>query len=386
MAYHKYLDLDGMGIFFWFQLGWWDTETRQQRIEEATETLEWFTKKGYEYINYFVYMYNEHWTNEHYEHLYPWRRSKKPGEPFFLHRIRPKWLRSFEAWNELLLQTGHRSRRCDHMARYCWLPWATGRNVNGVRGFFHPAALEHQVHFANELNRIEREIYGDEGLSARVINEPNHNEWLPGFDYTGYNGRSDGGLHAIHDWLRDYYEEGLKGDVDLQRILVDTSTSEANPFVGAHPCPKCTTRTLGDDKYLTPNKKRQVMLVNHGYSVPQNVGAPYNLWLGSAWGPPHVHWFGGDGGSGAFKKIAKGHKLYFPDGTLIWAQGDPGQTRRLCKKIFEPAVAAGKYAGYSITCFETLQGWPWIENFKLSEIHRGRINAAVNAHKAAYGD
>ena len=387
MAYHKYLSLDGMGIFLWFQMGWWNKDTRQQRIEEARETLEWFAKKGITTIDYFAWLFTDTWDNAHFAHLHPYARTKKPGRPFQLNRIRTKWLRSIHAWNDVLLQSGCRGRRCDNMARYCYVPFQAGRNVNGVRGFFDKRALQYQVALGLEINRIEYEVYGAFNLlSWRGLNEPSHHEILPGFDYTGYAGRLDGGLHAIHDWLRDYYEEAMSGYVGVNRVVVDTSLCEANPFIAEEPCPKCTTRTLGNDKYLTATGKRQYQLVNHGYSVPKNVGPGYDIWLGGNFPPPHVHWWGGDGGAGAFKELAKGHKLYDPEGRLIWAQGDPQQTRQLCNKIFQPAAAKGRLSGYQITCFETLQGWPWIENFKLSEIHRGRINAAVNAYKTAYGD
>ncbi len=366
---HPLLQFDGMGIFLWFQLGYWDEDTRTKRIEEALETLAFFANLGYSAVNYFAWLYTGTWDNQHFNHLCPYPRNAQGL--FELGPVKDKWMRSLEDWHNVLTAVGIKGLCCDFMARYCWKPFAAGNNANGVKGFFDPEALQYQIGLGNAINVVALED------QRRMMNEPKHLDILPGADYS-QGPKDDVGLHTIHDWLRDYYEGCLKEFGQVQDILLDVSGSEADPFVEGHACPKCGDKILGDRKYLDENGKRQHNRVVHGVSLVEDIpGSGYHHWLGGDWHyPKHVHWWGGDGGTKDFKHKARGYKLRRPNGGVLWAQGDAEQTYDVVRSVLDQAKRANNYrAGYQLTCFESLKGWPFIENFRLDQLDKERIEA-----------
>ena len=373
----KYLQFDAMGGFFDFQRGWWDKDTRQQTIDRFTPVLDRFANKGIRDVNYFAAMVDNTWHNAHYRHLSPWPRSDKAGRPFDLSQIRNKWLRSFEAWNQLLKDTRHRPVRCDYMWGYTFLPFEY--NVNSVEGFETAEGFQFQVEFGKALNAVEREVFGPSyRVKARPINECRHGSGPGG---------SDEMLHFWMNWHADYYREALASHVRLRDLFVDSHGSEGAhaAFVPPHPCGKCG-RTLGSTEFLNPEGRVQVNIVNHSYSIPEDVGYGFYKCVKSpTYRPPATFWCGGDGGAHDLAK-ARGYQLIREDtGRVVWAQGDKQQSKKLVKKILREGGRFGHRVGYQITCFETLRGWPWIEHFSMDTIDWARINGFVNGYKLALG-
>jgi len=254
---------------------------------------------------------------------------------------------------------------------YTWLPFKF--NVNHVQSFYDPHAAPYQWEFGRALCEQEAVVYNTGKVSVRPINEPRH-----------YG--QDWELHFWHDWHREYYLEALRAHVDIRDLYIDSSLCEGAhaAFVPEHPCPKCG-RPLGGAEFLFDGRRPQINVINHGYSIPSDVGESFHHWAKSPlWKPPAMLWCGGDGGA-QDRSAADGFKLKDDKGRVIWAQGDKRQTNRLLKKIYKTAKRNAHRAGYQITCFEIFQGYPWEEHFSVETIDWKRINGAVCAHRVVFG-
>ena len=294
---------------------------------------------------------------------------------FILNQFNQKWFKGYRAWMKLLKETGNTPLACAFMSRYCGLPFE--KNINGVRGFWHLKALRFQVRFVSRIIQIEMSVFGkDHKPKFRMINEPAH------------NGNHEM-LHVIADWhLEIYLLSKLGKFVELKNLFFCSGECEGAHahFVERHKCPKCRPGETYGDGYFGGHfgDIREVQIINHGYSLEENIGDELYHYLGSAWRPPACLWCGGDGGAGPYMNIAKGHALYDDKGRMLWRQGNAVQTGRLVKKLYAEAKRHRKYVGYQITFFESLQGWPFIENFKRKNIHWARVMACVREHLKAF--
>jgi hypothetical protein len=369
----KRVQIDGMGIFCgWFMPYWWEGgDTRKWIIEQAELLFARYRETGVNVINFFLWLYDEHPSNAYMAHITPWERDD--NGVFDLSKRDNKWYDGLNCFLELMRIGGIEPLPCHFMARYGFLPFS--KNRNGVSGFYDPRATPFQNKLINDVTLLQATRW--QSPKARMMNEPNH-------------AGQDDKLHLIADKHRDWYlQTHLKRYVALEDLFFDSSTSEGvyAHFVGSK-CPKCGYQ-FG---YIGGNTRR-IQVVNHGYSIPQNLAEKgFSRFLGSNWNPPSGYWLGGDAGAGDLKHLAEGHALYMPYGAgwkMIWRQGSPEQTYQMCKKAFQAAKEAKKNTGVQITHFETLQGeerrWPLKEDFRKNKILWARVKAAVDAEKEVYG-
>jgi len=367
------IEVDGMGLVCGgFLREMWDSDNRPLIVSDFKATLTGFRDEGASKFHFFAYAYDGTGSNQYQSKVCPFRRVTK-GEnkgKYNLSQKNEKYFKLLKTAVRLIFEAGLEPVPCFFMNRYNELQFRN--NVNGVSEFWDERAERFQIQMINWVQETivaaakaagkERKFY-----YGRLINEPAHN---------GNSVR----FHRIHDWLRNMYEGSmLKQWVPLKRLYVDTGECEAHPFMKEHPSPKDPNFIIGDNRYLTPNGKAQIRIINHGYSIPENIGPEFYLWAKSpSWPKPSMWYAGGDGGSGN-ADLAKGHKLKDPNGRVLWSQGDEEQTYRMCREIFREAENKNKLAGYQITFFETLVGWPLREDFRMAEL--GRLRAVVRAYK-----
>lgn len=370
----KYLQVDGMGMFFaWFARHWWKPATRQMAIEKAHRIVRYMRRRRVTALNYFAWFRSpdsDH-INDYVKPMCPFPRQKTGDKLFILSRIRNKYLRCLEDWQKILKAEDLPGLMCFDMARYCEFPYE--RNVEGVPGFFHPTALEYHCSFIDTVLEIEYSVWNKIPYGCRILNEGGH---------YGSHER----FHMLGDYHRDVYEySDLIKYVPPKKMFFDRSLSEGVSmwFLGEVDCPKyshpvsyCTGK-IGSPKYLIDGKYRQIQTINHGYTMWENVSLEeMAIYLGSAWRPPSVWWMGGDGGAGP---EAKGHALWRPNPNgshhLLFQQGDGDQIKELVHRSQTMAKAKGFLIGYQITFFEWLQEnwdeWPMMEECTIKRLIEG---------------
>jgi len=409
----RYLQADVMGcIFGWFAPLWWEAATKNYAREQLARTAAWFSEKHVGAIKFFSWWYGlrlDDPGNAYVHKCCPFPRAKKAGEPFILKTVRPKYLRMLEDALEILKDAGNRALQVGFMPRYSDIVFRN--NVNGVAGFMDERGWPYQIDFINACLDVERRVYGEIAAGYCPENEIAH----------GGNHRM---LHKVADWARTIYSESnMANMVKMVKLYMDITDSEAAkaPFSGQDRCPyyngsptEYCNGTIGSDFFLGPYKRREVQTINHGYSIPENIGTDVDVYFGSAWGAPSVWWLGGDAGAGAEKEKAEGTALYSPGDqpAKIWAQGSPSQTGHLLRHVMKKGALKNKPVGYQMTFFRTLQGYPEgcepaaaVRKFKVGDEVRTwplaecfqrevftkteeakRLNKAINAHVAAYGD
>ena len=381
-----YFEIDGMGFFMWFLFHYWDRDTRQYVIDAADETIAEYAKYRPRNIHGFMWVRDTTESNAHFRPMCP-HPSNDDGF-FDLSEIKNKYLRAVEAWAELMKKHGVDFAACAYMARYCFYPFE--HNVNNVSSFYDPRALQFQINFVNAILDVIATVFGETYRPYfRMINEPAH-------------GGSHHRLHVITNWHANLYTESKLIDrVPYWNLYCDESGS-AGAIGWAHerlPCPKYNPNvpeplcdgTIGGNVNggsINPNTRKPIVIVNHGYSIIENWndrdGA--RAYAGSAWPQDSAWCAGGDGGAGAFKELARGYKIHMnddPNQPVIWAQGDANQTHELNYTAVDFGFKKQRDIRVQLSHFETLRGWPLMENYEKSFVDWERVAAAADGHDAA---
>lgn len=377
----QFFQIDGMGIFLWFLLYYWDEETRPWVKERAVETIEMFASYKPDSLLFFSWMRDQSVGNAHFRPMCPYPTDS--NGLFILDQIKDRYLRGFEEFCLICKNAGLDIQACIFMARYCWFPYQ--HNVNGVSSFYEQSALPFQVNFIDHLLTIIYSVYGYV-RQIRQINEPSHH---------GQHHR----LHVISNWIRDTYKESkIIQMVPDTGMFMDESSSGAvlAPFHEKLDCPKynpnvpeslCPDGKIGGDLIgfsTDPKDRKPVAIVNHGYSIPQDrSGEGQESYMGSAWPKDSSWWAGGDGGTRHFS-LARGHKIHEnndpADPRIQFAQGDGKQTEELMEGVVGDGHKRGRNCGGQLAFFEVLQGSPMIENCQVDQFHRDRIHGAATGH------
>ncbi len=376
----RLFQIDGMGIFLWFLLYYWDEDTRPWIKERACETMEMFATYKPNSLLFFSWMRDQSEANAHFRPMCP--HPTDSNGLFLLNEIKDRYLRGFEAFCVICKNAGLDIQACIFMARYCWYPYQ--HNANGVSDFYDLGALEFQVQFIDLLLAIIYSVYGYV-RQIRQINESSHH---------GQHHR----LHVISNWIRDTYRESkiIQMVPDVGMFMDETgSAAVLAPFHEKLDCPKynpskpeplCPDGKIGGDLInfsTSPKDRKPVAIINHGCSIIEDRGPGQNAYMGSAWPEDSSWWGGGDGGTREFS-LARGHKIHAnndpADPRIIFAQGDGSQTEELVEGIVGDGHKRGRNCGHQLTFFEVLQGWPMIENCQVDQFHRDRILGAAQGH------
>lgn len=378
----EFLQIDGMGIFLWFLLYYWNDDTRLWIKERACETVEMFSKYRPDSLLFFAWLRDQSESNAHFKPMCPFPTD---GNGFFdISQIKEKYLRAFEEWCVICRDAGIDIQVCVYMARYCFFPFE--KNINGVSGFYDQKALPFQVHFINQLISVVIEVYGYI-REIRGLNEPIH-------------GGDHHKLHVISNWTRDTYRNSMiKDKVPIRGVFLDESGSAGvlAPFHEKLDCPKydpdqpeplCPDGKIGGDLIgfsENPEDRLPIAIINHGYSIlkDKQTNDGQAKYIGSAWPKKSSWWGGGDGGT-RFHSDALGHKVHEnndpTDPRIWWAQGNGPQTGELTQSIVHDGHERGRNCGYQVTFFEVLQGWPMIENCQRDQYDQDRILKAAEGH------
>jgi len=360
-----FCQVDIMGGFIGdFQ--WTYYQSPKEAKEKWNQTLERYRKLGVGRIKFFVWCADPHPTNKYIKDICPYLKIDEDSWIYDLSRWDERWFESYIAFLKLLKEKDLKPLVCAFMARYGDTPFKVGHNVNSVSGIYDKEARKYQIKLINRLLRIERNIFGeDHEIHFEIMNEPHHD----GTDRT---------VHAVADFHRDIYlQSNLKDEVKLINLYLDCHNEASLAHFTGSVCPKC-----GYQFDFIGKPKRQVQVIEHGYSIPENLDERFDAFLLSGWNPPSCLWLGGDGGSGDKMGLAKGYALYNSGGKIIWRQGDANQIYQLCYEALKKAIEKKKEIGFQLAHFETLQKdreWPLREDFSEERILWARVKAMTKA-------
>lgn len=373
----KEYTIDGMGIYLNFMRLYWHIANRPEAIATFKPLLKKFRKKRASKLHYFLWINDGTASNAYQNHLTPYYKIKT-GEnrgKYDLGEFTNKFIICYTKWLELLKEADLTPVVCGFMDTYCEVPFR--KNVNNVDHFWHDRAFRFQRKLMRKVLRIEKAVFGaDHWPCARWINEP----------------RAHGDKHVWDHKLADYHVKAYKAIqewVAIWNFYIDSSLREASHahFTERHACSKCRPGDMygdghfGSDDFIHPgNKRPQIHVINHGYSIPQNLEDDFYTWMNSPqWRKPAKCVIGGDGGAGKHKDEALGYAITRPDGHIIWRQGNGQQTYDLVATSLQAAKDKNHYLEYQLAMFEVLKGWPLQEQYKRSNVHWPRHNAVRDA-------
>ena len=376
--------LGALGIFLCFLRTAWKEKDQIQAEEQMMQLLAKFASYGFKYIDFFDWLSDGKPEHKFLNEKTPFHNYRLDGKLIFrLKEYDPRWWELFEQFLRMLKLFKFVPCNQYIMDRYCYYPFASGNNEEGVEGFWTEKAFKYIEKLVVDLTVKTKEVFGNKHL-IKFINEPAH-------------GGNDAKFHEIALFHRRLFEAirplyTTKRQA-LKKVITDNSMSEAGQLLlcwhsggeAGQVCPKCGRKLIdifGKTYATEPWMKRLRIGEQHSISIVQDLEAGHkslSAFFGSA--NKKARWHEDGGASDC--SIAKGIKF----GNLCFA--DAKQYGDMCETVWLVQKNHSKKKKCYVCIFpvETLKiiGKQIIEDYRIEVILWDRFDEMLKRYKKVFG-
>jgi len=358
-----------LGFWSWFRNEAWDPKCQRDIEEAALQTAIKSRMYGMSEIDGFLWLCDGKASHNALSWKAPWVWFEKDGKRVFdLDRHEPRFFELYDRMLVILQAAGqdfgpHGTMR----PGYCKYPFEN--NVNGIRGFNDPKAVEYQVKLTRKICELHKARYGaSHKVWWKPYNEPNHGGKVKAY-------------HEIMKFHQRIWEEALIDYTDLRHVVVDMTLCEGG--IGElreyHACSKPGPYCFGNGWHGKNEYDRLAVQERHGFSTKTDFVNAFSSAKNFLRSQNKVAKYTEDAGGQAMDGLG----VEFGP----WKWGNAEQQYEMAKYLWEQAERYNKRIIYGTFSVETLtmkNGMYW-PDYRVENIDWSRPEAIQRAWHEVYG-